>query len=231
VAQTTLSAVIPPPPASASSILPFFFASPSTRVEVSTLTPLASHQRLIMSPPVPSIMRGTMRSSISMMVSSTSRATRASSTMQPMKPAPISTTDEPGRAAAPMRRASASVQQFSTPSMSMPGIGGRVACDPVAMSSRSKLMSLPSSRKRRRWPGSSFTTRPPEFDAPACPVILAVAQMGAGFVDVAGQQIGQRHARVRRFGSSPMRRTRAPGSVRFSVSAAMTPAGPLPMIT
>ena len=104
---------------------------------VSTRMPLSSHQRLIISPISGFVMRETMRSSISMTVSSTFRLASASSTMQPMKPAPISTTFEPGVALSTMRCASASDQQLWTSGRSMPSIGGRVAVAPVAISSRS----------------------------------------------------------------------------------------------
>ena len=63
--------------------------------------------------------------------------------MQPMKPAPMSTTREPFLVAAAILRPSSSVQQFSTPSKSMPGIGGRAACEPVAISNRSNPVSPP----------------------------------------------------------------------------------------
>ena len=109
----------------------------STVVEVSTLMPSFSHQRLIMSPIASLVMRETMRSSISMTVSSTLRAASASRMMQPMNPAPIRTTFEPGSVSSMMRCASASDQQLWTPIRSTPGMGGRVAVAPVATSSLS----------------------------------------------------------------------------------------------
>ena len=137
VAQTTRSASIGSPPSVASVRLPLLRAISVTRVPVRTATPFDSHQRAIIAPPVSSIMRGSIRSAISTTTRSTPRAASASSTMQPMKPAPISTTRSPGFAPARIRRASASVQQFSTPSESMPSIGGLIGCAPVAISSRS----------------------------------------------------------------------------------------------
>ena len=46
-------------------------------------------------------------------------------------------TREPGLASAAMPRASSSVQQVCTCGRSIPGIGGRTGCEPVAISSRS----------------------------------------------------------------------------------------------
>ena len=137
VAHTTRSASIGSPESVASARLPLRRAMPATRVAVRTETPFDSHQRAIIAPPVSSIMRGSIRSAISTTTRSTPRAASASSTMQPMKPAPISTTRLPGFAPARIRRASASVQQFSTPSESIPSTGGLTAWAPVAISSRS----------------------------------------------------------------------------------------------
>ena len=100
-------------------------------------TPLPSHQRLISAAAPGGIMRGTMRSPISTTVSAAPRAVIDSMMMQPMKPAPICSTRAPGCTAAAMLRASASVQQVSTPGGSMPGIGGSAGEEPVASSSRS----------------------------------------------------------------------------------------------
>jgi hypothetical protein len=104
---------------------------------VNTRTPLLSHQSLIMPPAVGPIMRGTMRSPISTTVSCTPRAASDSMMMQPMKPAPICSTRAPLTARWAMARASFSVQQCSTPSLLMPGIGGLAGVEPVAISRRS----------------------------------------------------------------------------------------------
>ena len=142
VAQITRSASRLSPPA-VSSAMPDpaepspFPASDVTRVPVLTVMPLSSHQRLIISPISGFVMRETMRSSISMTVRSTFRFASASRMMQPMKPAPISTTFEPSDALSTMRCASASDQQLWTSGRSMPSSGGRVAVAPVAISSLS----------------------------------------------------------------------------------------------
>ena len=137
VAQTTRSASIELPPPSVRWSAPFAASIAVTWAEVSTLTPLFSHQRLIISPPVSSIMRGIMRSAISTTVSWTFRAASACKTMQPMNPAPMSTTREPGFARSAILRASSRVQQPSTPGRSIPGIGGLTVWEPVAINSRS----------------------------------------------------------------------------------------------
>ena len=104
---------------------------------VKTRTPFFSHQSLIMPPAVGPIMRGTMRSPISTTVSCTPRAASDSMMMQPMKPAPICSTRAPLVARSAIARASFKVQQCSTPSLSMPGIGGDAGDEPVAISKRS----------------------------------------------------------------------------------------------
>ena len=109
----------------------------STPAEVRTRIPLDSTQRLIMPPAAGVIMRGTMRSPISTTVSSTPREASACMMMQPMKPAPSCSTRLPGRVSAAIARASSSVQQVCVSGRSMPGIGGRTGCEPVAISSRS----------------------------------------------------------------------------------------------
>ena len=154
---------------SASSTLPpdrcTFIASPSPRSMRSTLwpvntcTPCCSHQSRIMPPATGPIMRGTMRSPISTTDSCTPRFCSASMMMQPMKPAPICSTRAPGRARSAMARASASVQQVSTPGRSNPGMGGRTGCEPVAISKRSNV---------RVWPSSSVTVRAAMSTCRAC---------------------------------------------------------------
>ena len=104
---------------------------------VMTRMPLDSTQWRIMLPALGVIMRGTMRSPTSTTVNSTPRAARASMMMQPMKPAPSCTTRLPGLACWAMARASSRVQQVSTWGRSIPGMGGRMGCEPVATRSRS----------------------------------------------------------------------------------------------
>ncbi len=87
-------------------------------------------------------MRGTMRSPISTTLNFTPRAASASMMMQPMKPAPSCNTRVPLPALAMMWRASAKVQQVCTPSELIPGIGGAIGCEPLAISKVSKLASI-----------------------------------------------------------------------------------------
>ncbi len=109
----------------------------SIPARVMTWMPLDSTQVRIMLPAFWVIMRGTMRSPISTTVRATPRAARASMMMQPMNPAPSCTTRLPGLAYWAMARASARVQQVRTSGRSIPGMGGRIGCDPVAIRSRS----------------------------------------------------------------------------------------------
>ncbi len=95
------------------------------------------HQVSSRPPALSSSMRGTMRLPISTTARFTPRLTSASRMMQPMKPAPISTTLEPDCASLTMLRASSSVQQECTCGRSSPGIGGLIGCEPVATSSLS----------------------------------------------------------------------------------------------
>ena len=98
---------------------------------------LAPHQRSSIPPAVASIMRETMRSSISTTVSVPQRLASASRMMQPMKPAPISTTWESAVSRDAIPRQSARVQQLCTPGRSRPGTGGWKGVAPVASSRRS----------------------------------------------------------------------------------------------
>ena len=116
----------------------------TTRAFVCTRTPFFSHHFLIIPPATGVIMRGTMRSPISTTVRWTPRVASASRMMQPMKPAPICSTRDPGFARAAMARASASVQQVCTAGRSIPTTGGLVACAPVAISRRSYGSVVPS---------------------------------------------------------------------------------------
>ena len=82
-------------------------------------------------------MRETMRSSISTTLSVPQRLASASMMMQPMKPAPISTTLASAFSSAAISRQSARVQQLCTPGRSRPGTGGLSGVAPVAISRRS----------------------------------------------------------------------------------------------
>ena len=132
----------------------------ATRAPVITRTPWRSHQAWMSSLARGGIMRGTMRSPISTTTSSTPRAASASMMMQPMKPAPICSTRLPFFARAAIARASASVQHGCTPGRSIPGIGGRLGCEPVATRSRSQASVSPDSRRTARFPGSTAAARP-----------------------------------------------------------------------
>ena len=110
---------------------------PSTLAEVCTVMPLLSHHRLRCPPAVSSSIRGTIRFSISTTVRSTPRRTSASRMMQPMKPAPISSTGAPLRARLRMWRASASVQHGCTPGRSIPDTGGAAGWAPEAINNLS----------------------------------------------------------------------------------------------
>ena len=109
----------------------------STLVPVWTATPCSRHQRVSMPPAVSSIMRATMRGASSTTVRLQPRMCSASSTMQPMKPAPTSTTSEPRSAYFRISRASDSVQQVWTPSELAPSMRGMIGEAPVASSSLS----------------------------------------------------------------------------------------------
>ena len=98
---------------------------------------LVAHQRSSMPPAVASIMRETMRSSISTTVSVPQRLASASKMMQPMKPAPMSTTLASAFSNSAIPRQSASVQQLCTPGKSRPGTGGLSGVAPVAINRRS----------------------------------------------------------------------------------------------
>ena len=173
--------------------------SASTRVDVWTVTPFCSTQRLIIAPAPWLIIRGTMRSPVSTTVSCTPRAASASMMMQPMKPAPICSTRAPGFASAMIRRASASVQHGCTPLVSMPGIGGRIGV-------RAGREQQPVERdggaavEQHLAAGHVDRLRPPgdELDAQALEVVPVLAQVGARLVDPAHQQVGNRHPRIRR---------------------------------
>ena len=72
----------------------------------------------------------------------------------------LRSTRDPGLASAAMARASASVQQVCTCGRSMPGIGGRTGCEPVAISRRSYSSKWPSSNKTVRFSVLTATARP-----------------------------------------------------------------------
>jgi hypothetical protein len=150
--RTLIGAPLPGDPASGLSIA-------STRVPVWTVTPLSSHQSLIIPPAVGPIMRGTMRSPISMTVSLTLRAASPSMMMQPMKPAPICNTRAPGLARSMIARASFSVQHACTPGPLMPRMGGEAGDEPVAISSVSNGSAEPSSSVTLRFAVSTDVAR------------------------------------------------------------------------
>ena len=123
--------------------------------------------------------------------------------MQPMKPAPICSTRAPGWASCMIARASASVQQVCTPGPSMPGIGGvagrRAGGDEQAVErQRAAVVQRNACARRCRRLGA----RPRRsVDAQALrSARRRVAQVRAFLADVAHQQVGNRHARVRRLG-------------------------------
>ena len=93
-------------------------------VDVSTLTPFSTHHFSNNPPAFSSSIRGTIRSSISITLRFTPRLTKASRIIQPIKPAPISTTFEPAFASDAMCRASSNVQHECTLGKSTPSIGG-----------------------------------------------------------------------------------------------------------
>ena len=126
---------------------------------VLTATPLAAHQRFSIAAALSFIILGTMRSAISTTVSVTPRLSRLSRMMQPMKPAPISTTSEPCFARLAMARASASVQQWCTPGRSSPGTRGLIGVAPVAISSLSNPRLPPPSRTISRFFADTLLTR------------------------------------------------------------------------
>ncbi len=90
-----------------------------------------------MPPAVSFIIRGTIRFSISTTVRLTPLDASASRMIEPMKPAPIRSTERPGSQTFTISRASARVQQLCTPALSIPGIGGLIGLAPVAINSLS----------------------------------------------------------------------------------------------
>ena len=136
--DTTTKSADTSPPASVDTFnAPPSWATPVTLVEVSSVTPWASTQRFSISPPVASIILEIMRSSASTTVRLTPRSTKLSKIMQPINPAPINTTLAPFLARVAMYSASSKVQQWCTPSKSMPGTFGTKGVDPVATNSLS----------------------------------------------------------------------------------------------
>ena len=103
----------------------------------------------------------------------------------------------PGRAFARMARASSSVQQVRTPGRSMPGIRSRLGRDPVAMSRRSKergraVADVDGAGGRVDGSGAGLH----QADAQPLVVMRVFANVGARFVDVPLEQIGDGHAGV-----------------------------------
>jgi hypothetical protein len=161
-----------------------------------------SHQRLIMPPAVGPIMRGTMRSPISTTLSCTPRdgqrlhddaADEAGAHLQHARA---------GLARAWMARASASVQQVCTPAaVRCRGWAAWPATSRwrSAAGRRAAGCRLPAPRARGVHRTGAAIAR--SVMRSALEVVGAVAQVGAASSpDVADQQVGNGHARIRRLG-------------------------------
>ena len=179
-------------------------------------------------------MRGTMRSPISTTESCTPRAASASMMMQPMKPAPICSTRAPGLAE---RHDLARVGKRPA---GVHAAAGR--CPGSAAGSASRRWRSAGGRTASTVPSSSRTLRAARIDRtwPArCAARCAAARSGP--CPCAGRSLPRRCCPSADRESpcanraAPARRRRATmsssGACLRIVSAAMTPAGPLPRMT
>ena len=140
-----------------------------------------------------------MRFSISTTVRFTPRRTSASRMMQPMKPAPISSTGAPRCARPRMWRASSSVQH----GMHAWQIDSRYRRHSrMGSGSDQELVVVQRPRPREdehlRAAVDALHPVPNDVDSTVFVVVILLAQVGAGLVDVVGQQVRNGHARVRR---------------------------------
>ena len=171
----------------------------------STVTPLVSHQSLIMPPAVGPIMRGTMRSPISTTRElHAARGQRLHDDAADEAGAHLQHARALGGAAARWRAHRPASSRGARRAGRCRGSAGCIGLEPVAMSRRVEGQRRCRRRActralapRRRCRGAAA---PQRRCAAVWKWLGVVAQVRARLADVADQQVGDRHARVRRLG-------------------------------